>query len=112
MKVKDRHELYNKFNDIMNSVYVSRKDEKKQNFNQNMIKTYMIEGHINDSNNPTHDDFLKFFRQNFENNYEIEVEETEKKKNFNPEKFKGIMHLNKEEVEKELEDMRRDWERL
>ena len=77
MKVKDRHELYNKFNDIMNSVYVSRKDEKKQNFNQNMIKTYMIEGHINDSNNPTHDDFLKFFRQNFENNYEIEVEETE-----------------------------------
>ena len=40
------------------------------------------------------------------------AEETEKKKNFNPEKFKGIMHLNKEEVEKELEDMRREWERL
>lgn len=40
------------------------------------------------------------------------AEETEEKKNFNPEKFKGIMHLNKEEVENELEDMRREWERL
>lgn len=78
MEVKTRHELYNNFNDIMNNVYVSRKEDQEQNFNQNLVKTYLIEGHINQNNNPSHDDFLRFFKDKAKNiKYEIEIKETE-----------------------------------
>lgn len=78
MKVKNRYELYNKFNDIMNSVYVNRRDEQKQNYNQNMVKTYLLEGHINENSNPSHDDFMKFFREYINSvDHEIEFNETE-----------------------------------
>ncbi|MBF8436543.1 hypothetical protein I0Q91_05605 [Halanaerobiaceae bacterium Z-7014] len=63
MKVNSRHELYTNFNDIMNNVYVNRRDKKEQNYNQNLIKTYLVEGHINKINEPSHDDFLKFFAE-------------------------------------------------
>lgn len=78
MEVKTRYELYNNFNDIMNNVYVSRKEDQEQNFNQNLVKTYLIEGHINQNNNPSHDDFLRFFKDKAKNiKYEIEIKETE-----------------------------------
>lgn len=78
MEVKNRRELYNKFNDIMNSVYVSRKEEQEQNFNQNLVKTYLIEGHINQTDNPSHDDFLRFFKNKTKDlEYKVQLKETE-----------------------------------
>jgi|GEM_PF-4077428 len=78
MKVKNRHQLYSNFNEIMNNVYLSRKEEQKQNPNQNLVKTYLVEGHINDENDPSHDDFLSFFKK-YENEikYDFELRETE-----------------------------------
>lgn len=77
MKVNSRHELYNNFNDIMNNVYVNRRDNKKQNYNQNLVKTYLIEGHVNKSSEPSHDDFLKFFTEkNKKIDHELEMDTT------------------------------------
>lgn len=78
MEIKNRRELYNSFNDIMNNVYVNRKEEQKQNFNQNLVKTYLIEGHINKNGDPSHDDFLRFFNRKAKKiKYKINLEETE-----------------------------------
>jgi hypothetical protein len=78
MKVKNRLDLYSKFTEIMNNVYETRKDEQKQYFNQNMIKTYLIEGHINDISEPTHNDFYKFFNGKVKrDDYDLGFFETE-----------------------------------
>jgi hypothetical protein len=84
MDVKDRRELYANFNDIMNSVYVNRKEKSRQNFNHNLVKTYLIEGHISKNNNSSHDDFLKFFKnKNKEIDYKLKINETENEYLFN-----------------------------
>jgi len=36
----------------------------------------------------------------------------EEKKDFDPEKFKGITNLEEKKLKKELDDMREEWERL
>lgn len=42
------------------------------------VKTYLIEGHINQNNNPSHDDFLRFFKEKAKNiKYKSEIKETE-----------------------------------
>ena len=41
----------------------------------------------------------------------LPLEEKDEKNEFNPEKFKGITNLEKKDLEKELEDMREEWER-
>lgn len=78
MEAKNRYELYQRFNEVMNSVYVSRKNKQKQNYNQNMVKTYLLEGHINNKAIPSHDDFLILFNEEkYNNRYEMELIETE-----------------------------------
>ncbi|PUU86952.1 hypothetical protein [Halanaerobium sp.] len=78
MEVKNRRELHNKLNDIMNNVYVSRKEKQRQNINQNLVKTYLIEGHINQTDPPSHDDFLRFFKNKTKDlEYKVQLKETE-----------------------------------
>lgn len=78
MEVKDRHDLYSKFTEIMNNVYDTRKEHKKQNYKQNMIKTYLIEGHIGKENDPSHDDFNRFFKDDLKKrDFKLEIYDTE-----------------------------------
>ena len=42
----------------------------------------------------------------------LPLEENKEKKEFDPEKFKGITNLEEKDLKKELDDMREDWERL
>ena len=43
---------------------------------------------------------------------EILILPLEEKKEFDPEKFKGITNLKEKNLKKELEDMREEWERI
>jgi len=42
----------------------------------------------------------------------LPLEEKDEKKEFDPEKFKGITNLEEKDLKKELEDMREEWERI
>lgn len=76
--VKNRFDLFSKFTEIMNNVYENRKEEKKQSYNQNMIKTYLIEGHVSEKELVQHDDFNKFFiEKSKDTNLNIDILETQ-----------------------------------
>ena len=42
----------------------------------------------------------------------LPLEQKEDKKDFNPKAFKGVMNIDEKELKKELDDMRKEWERL
>ena len=42
----------------------------------------------------------------------LPVEENKKQKDFDPKQYKGVLNIDSDELEKELSDMRGEWERL
>ncbi len=42
----------------------------------------------------------------------LPVEEGKKQKNFDPRQYKGVLNIDSDELEKELSNMRDEWERL
>jgi len=86
MEFKTRREMNLKFTEMMNDVYESRLEEKKQNFGQNMIKSYLVEGHVNkdldchehETQKTAHDDFNRFFKENIKKlDYNLNIFDTE-----------------------------------
>ena len=79
IKAKNRLELFQKYEEIMNSVYETRKEERRQDPNKNMIKSYLIEGHVINKDE-FHYSLIKFFRNISKEKISIEVNETEEEK--------------------------------
>ena len=42
----------------------------------------------------------------------LPVEENKKQQDFDPKQYKGVLNIDSDELEKELSDMRGEWERL
>ena len=42
----------------------------------------------------------------------LPVEESKKQKTFDPRQYKGVLNIDSDELEKELSNMRDEWERL
>ena len=42
----------------------------------------------------------------------LPVEENKKHQDFDPQQYKGVLNIDSDELEKELSDMRDEWERL
>lgn len=80
---KNRRSLFSTFTDIMNNVYEDRKKDLKQKLGQNLIKTYLIEGHVGKNKVVNHNDINKFFVDNStNNNFDLDIYETDEENFF------------------------------